>query len=75
MTTSKLNKVSMNLTQRDIDNAAYLLDVLNERTQAGVVSKSLALTKDIVELLNANSKLLVEDPNGKIHEIKIVGLK
>ncbi len=65
----------MNLTQRDIENAAFLLDALNERTQASVVSKSLSLTRDILEMLSDNSKLLVEDKDGKIQEIKIVGLK
>lgn len=72
--TPKLNKVSMNLTQRDIENALFLLEALNERSQASVVSKSLSLTKDIVELLSQNSKLLVEDNEGNIQEIKIVGL-
>ncbi|ELP2673653.1 hypothetical protein [Vibrio harveyi] len=75
MSTTKLSKVSMNLTQRDIENAAFLLDALNERTQASVVSKSLSLTRDILEMLSDNSKLLVEDKDGKIQEIKIVGLK
>ena len=70
----KLQKITMNLTEKDVENALFLLETLNERNQASVVSKSLSLTKDIVNLLKDNSKLLVEDKDGNIQEIKIIGL-
>ncbi|MGI9277848.1 MAG: hypothetical protein ACR2PT_23745 [Endozoicomonas sp.] len=68
-----LTKVTMNLTDTDIKNAEFLLSKLNERNQASVVSKSLSLTKDLVEIIEGSSKLLIET-DGVIKELKIIGL-
>mgnify|MGYP000592655463 FL=1 len=68
----KLSKVSMNLTEKDINNASYLLEAMNERSQASVVSKSLSLTRAIVEHIENGEKLLIEDKKGKNYEIMLL---
>lgn len=56
---SELRKVSMNLTPKDFENSFYLKKMLNERNQASVVSRSMAITSHL-------TKLVSEDPNNKI---------
>lgn len=70
----ELKKVSMNLTQTDITNCEELKTTLNQRTEAGVVSLSLALTKEITDMILSGQRILTEDKDGKIQEIRIVGL-
>ncbi|EGQ9742330.1 hypothetical protein FWP33_07330 [Vibrio parahaemolyticus] len=70
----ELKKVSMNLTQTDITNCEELKTTLNQRTEASVVSLSLALTKEITDMILSGQRILTEDKDGKIQEIRIVGL-
>ncbi|ARN70099.1 MULTISPECIES: hypothetical protein [Vibrio] len=75
MTTKvELKKVSMNLTQTDITNLEELKTTLNQRTEASVVSLSLALTKEFTDMILSGQRILTEDKDGKIQEIRIVGL-
>jgi len=68
----KYEKVSMNLTPRDIENIEFITDRLNARQQVISVSRSLELTKELINLIDSNQKLLVENDNGDIQEIRFI---
>jgi len=68
----KYEKVSMNLTPRDIENIEFITDRLNARQQVMSVSRSLELTKELINLIDSNQKLLVENENGNIQEIRFI---
>lgn len=71
-----LKKVSMNLTPRDIENAEVLKLKLNERNQASVVSKSMAVVRSLADIFESNqsSRLFLEKKSGERVEIIIPGL-
>jgi hypothetical protein len=65
-----MRKVTMNLTDRDVDNAKFLREVLKTRSEAQVVSISLSLTKFIVSaLLQPGTQILLREPNGNLERI------
>jgi len=65
-----MRKVTMELTDRDVDNTQFLRDVLNARSNAQVVSIALSLTRFIVSALrDSNAQLLLRNPNGQVDRV------
>jgi hypothetical protein len=68
----KYEKVSMNLTPRDIENIEFITNRLNARQQVISISRSLELTKELLELIDSSHKILIEDKNGHIQQLKFI---
>ena len=64
-----MRKVTMNLTDRDVENAKFLREKLKTRSEAQVVSISLSLTRFIVSEVRKGGQLLMRDPSGRLDRI------
>lgn len=69
-----LKRVTMNLTQRDTENAQSIKDRLNTRSRAGAVSASLALTEGLTHRIESGDELLIRRKNGDLERVMIPGL-
>ena len=69
-----MNKVTMNLTDRDVKNTDKLKKQLHARSKAEAVSTALSVTTSLAELLEDGGELLVRGKDGVIERIKITGL-
>ena len=63
----------MNLTDSDVENALKIKERFSTRSNAQAVSTALAFTSQLVSLLKKNSKLLIEDENGQIQQVLLLG--
>ena len=70
-----LRKVTMNLTDRDIEITEELTKKLNSRSKASTVSSALAITNELTKLLGDGSALLRRNRDGSMERIIITGLK
>ena len=69
-----LKKVTMNLTQRDIENANALTERLHSRNKASTVSAALAITEDITRRIMDGGELMIRGRNGSLETVIIAGL-
>ena len=69
-----MKKVTMNLTDIDIENAERIESLFNARSKAQAVSTALSLASKLLELIceNKNNKLLIEKNDGSVHQIQIL---
>ena len=70
----KLKKVTMNLTQRDLDNAEALTERLHSRTKASTVSAALAITEGITRRIVDGNELMIRKKDGSLETVVIAGL-
>ena len=66
---SNIQKVTMGLTEKDVENVQFLLDELNTRTKAGAVSASLNLAKALVDAKKHGSKIIIKNDDGTLQEL------
>jgi hypothetical protein len=71
---SKLTKVSMNLTEKDIANTVKLKNRLHTRSNADTVSAALSITSSLSEHLAEGETLLIRTKDGKTERVVIPGL-
>ena len=65
-----MRKVTMELTDRDVENTQFLRDTLQARSNAQVVSIALSLTKFIVSALREpNTQLLIRNPDSTLDRV------
>lgn len=65
-----MRKVTMELTDRDVENTQFLRDTLQARSNAQVVSIALSLTKFIgAALREPNTQLLIRNPDGTLDRV------
>lgn len=69
-----LQRVTMNLTQRDVSNTVKLKNKLQARSNAQAVSSALSIASSVAELLTDGGELLVKDKSGQIQRVIIPGL-
>lgn len=70
----KAFKVTMNLSQRDVDNTAVVRDKFHSRSNAAAVSIALGVTKTIAEIVDDGGEILVRNKGGQIERVIITGL-
>lgn len=68
-------KVTMNFSQRDIDNTNVLMNTFRARSKAATVSLALGLTKKIAGFVEKGDSVFVRTKNGEIKEIVFPGLE
>ncbi len=71
--TSALQRVTMNLTQRDVDYTAKLRARLHARSNAQAVSTALAMANSVSELLDGGGDLYYKDSKGELQRLLISG--
>lgn len=65
-----MRKVTMELTERDVENTQFLRDTLQARSNAQVVSIALSLAKFIVSALREpDTQLLIRNPDGTLDRV------
>ena len=69
-----LKRITMNLTERDSENANSIRDRLNTRSKAGAVSTSLAITEGLTDRIQSGEELLIRRKNGDLERVIIPGL-
>ena len=71
---TKLTKVSMNLTGRDVENTEKLRKRLHSRSKADAVSAALSITSSLSEHLASGDQLFIRTKSGKTERLIIPGL-
>ena len=71
----KLTKVTMNLTQRDIENAEILQRRLDSRSKASAVSSALVIAEGITERVELGEQVLIRKKDGSMEQVLIPGVR
>lgn len=69
-----MRKVTMNLTDRDIENTEVLIRRLNLRNKASTVSSALAITEGLTRKMVSGDELLIRKRDGSMEAVIIAGL-
>ena len=68
-----MKKVTMNLTEKDIETLNQLYDELNVRSKAGAVSTSLGIAQAIMAAKSKGGRIIIENDKGESQELLITG--
>ncbi len=67
-------KVTMNLTDKDVDNTDKIRKVFHARSNAAAVSDALSVTATLVAMLKEGNEILVRNKNGELEKLVFTGL-
>jgi hypothetical protein len=68
-------KVTLGLTDRDVDNANYIYAWTRSRTRAQAVSIALSLTRYLIEQRRTGARIQIRHENGTIERIVMTELE
>jgi hypothetical protein len=68
-------KVTMNLTDRDVENTESLVRLTGSRTKAQAVSTALSVTKAIASRLKSGGEVFIKNKDGNIERLVIPGFE
>jgi hypothetical protein len=68
-------KVTMNLTDRDVENTESLVQLTGSRTKAQAVSTALSVTKAIASRLRNGGEVFIKNKDGNIERLVIPGFE
>lgn len=71
----KLTKVTMNVTQHDIENTEALQHRLHSRSKASAVSSALVIADEITRIVERGEELLVRKKDGSMNRLIIPGVR
>lgn len=66
-------KVTMYVTDTDIDNAKMLSQIFHTKGNGGAVSTALGITRSLIEMMAKGNELLLRKRNGKIVKLFLQG--
>ena len=69
MADRSLKKVTMSLTQRDIENTNKLVERLHSRNKASAVSSALAISEGITRRIKEGGELQIKGKDGRVDTI------
>ena len=69
-----MNKITMNLSDKDVQNTETLKQRLHARSKAETVSTALSVTTSLSKILEEGGELLVKGKDGTTERIIITGL-
>ena len=72
MENKSLTKVSMNLSQKSLKNVEEVSKLIQEDNKTRVVSSSLEITKEILQLVKNGKKIIVKNEDGSEQELKFI---
>ena len=67
-------KVTMNLTERDIQNTTELQRIIHARSKAGAVSYSLSLATMLASQIEQGAEIYIKDKSGETHKLLFTGV-
>lgn len=67
-------KVTMNLTDKDVDNTDKIRRVFHARSNAAAVSDALSVTATLVAMLKEGNEILVRNKKGELEKLVFTGL-
>ncbi len=67
-------KVTMNLTEKDIQNTEKLTALFDSRSKASTVSTALSITKFLADNISKGNEIMIKKKDGSKETIHIVGL-
>lgn len=70
-----LRKVTMNLTERDIEITNRLTKKLDSRSKASTVSSALSVMDDLTRLVEDGGELYRRKKDGSMERLVIMGLR
>lgn len=68
-------KVTMNLTDKDVDNTDKIRRVFHARSNAAAVSDALSVTATLVAMLKEGNEILVRNKKGELEKLVFTGLE
>ncbi len=68
-------KVTMNLTEQDVQNTEKLTNMLHSRSKAATVSTALSVTATIAEILSQGGDLMIRNSDGSMERLIITGMQ
>lgn len=71
---TKLTKVTMNLTAKDVENTERLRDRFQSRSNAEAVSAALSISSSLVDLVKKGDEVYIKTKDGETEKIIITGL-
>ena len=71
----KLTKVTMNLTELDVENTEALQRRLHSRTKASAVSSALVIAEEITKRLEHGEQVLVRKADNSVERVFIPGVR
>ena len=69
----KMRKVTMNLTERDIENTEALSRRLQSRSKASAVRSALAIAEGITRSIERGEEVLIRTRDGSLERVIITG--
>ena len=69
----KMTKVTMNLTDRDVENTETLSRRLHSRSKASAVSSALAIAEGITRSIERGEEVLIRTKDGSLERVFIAG--
>lgn len=67
-------KVTMSLTDRDLDKAKALAERLNSRNRGAAVSMALAIAEELTRWVAEGDELMIRKRDGTLQKVWIAGL-
>lgn len=65
---SPLVKVTVEFTQKDVENVEFLLKKFNSRSKADTLSSALSITKKIIGEVSDGGRIICEKKDGSVVE-------
>lgn len=72
MEKKSLTRVSMNLSQKSLKNVEEVSRLIQEDNKTRVVSSSLEITKEILQLVKSGKKIIIKNEDGSEQELKFI---
>jgi hypothetical protein len=69
---TKLTKVSMNLSQKSMDNVEELSKLIQESNRTRVVASALGVAKAIIKQVLKGNHIIIRDNNGNEKEMNFI---
>lgn len=69
-----LKKVTMSLSEWDVQNTATLVERLHSRNRAAAVSSALAITEGLTRRIEQGEELVLRKKNGTLEKVMIAGM-
>ena len=69
-----LKKVTMSLSEWDVQNTMTLVERLHSRNKAAAVSSALAITEGLTRKIEQGEELMLRKKDGTVEKIMIAGM-
>lgn len=71
---TKLTKVTMNLTEKDVLNTEHLREKFHSRSNAEAVSAALSISSSLADIIQKGDEIYIRNKSGETEKLVITGL-